>query len=311
MSAEWVGDGSPELSFEGNLVKCQLESSTGNVYNALWKEGAEGVTTGSHYWKLRFDNLGEYDGVFAGVTDLDRFKKGWATKGLMYGGNLSNGGALLVGEFGPRPKNGDVLGIYVVLEINSLKVYFDLNDSPLGLAFDVPKTVLTSVFPVVHFSGRGSASIEKVTQVPQSLVRPEPCHAGITGDWELVDGEFKIQSVVQALPTTVTMRLTKNEAGSTESYAVSLEVINHMGFTLERKGQDKPWETPGGRMSTMMGGSPELMELESNVNKLTGDPNVVELEGELLIVKNASAQMESKWKRYSTAKQPVTKNPFE
>jgi hypothetical protein len=310
MSGEWISDGSPELSSEGNLVKCQLERSSGNVYNALWKEG-EGLTAaGSQYWKLRFDNLGEHDGAFAGLTDLDKFKKGWATKGLLYGGNLSNGGALLVGEFGPRIGNGDVLGIFAVLENETLKVYFDLNEMPLGLAFDVPKTALNAAYPVVHFSGPGSATIERVGKHPTSLVRPLPTHVGITGDWELA--EFKIKSEVQdTFGMNVTMRFTKEDApGSGESYSVHLHVVNNIGFKLDRKDGKGPWTTPEARMSTMMGGTPEMMKLESTINQLTTSPSLVELSGAMLLVNNSAVEMESKWKRYSTEKQPVTQNPF-
>ncbi len=97
----WVSDGSSELSINGDRVTCNVdESSGGNVYNALWKEkeGDEGLQSGKSYWKLKLKDLKEGH-LFVGVTDLKLFKQGWSCKGLLYGGNLSNGGCLLVNIF--------------------------------------------------------------------------------------------------------------------------------------------------------------------------------------------------------------------
>src|SRR5688500_11703468 len=96
----WISDGSSEIAASGNEVSCTSSSPTGNVFNALWEDGS-GVIDGQHYWKLDIKALETNASVFVGVTDKAKFKQGWAIKGLLYGGNLSNGGALLVGEFGP------------------------------------------------------------------------------------------------------------------------------------------------------------------------------------------------------------------
>jgi len=95
------------------------------------------------------------------VTDESKLKAGWGFKGLLYGGNLSDGSGLLVGSFGPRLKNGDVVGILCDLsDPSKVKVYFDYNGSSLGLGFDVPRDTLgAEVVPAVHFSETGTASI--------------------------------------------------------------------------------------------------------------------------------------------------------
>jgi hypothetical protein len=103
----WVSDGSSEISIEGNRVSCKVDPSAGSqVYNALWKngDGDTGIQNGKAYWKVTCEKL--EDSLFVGVTDQEKFGKGWGCKGLLYGGNLSDGGSLLVSNFGPWPKTG-------------------------------------------------------------------------------------------------------------------------------------------------------------------------------------------------------------
>lgn len=162
----WTTDGSSELVVNGNKLVSQVSKSTGNVYNGIWKEDEVGLKSGKGYWKIKLEAI-EDSSLFLGVTDNDKFGKGWALKGLMFGGpgNLSSGGALLIGDFGPKPKSGNTIGIFVDMEGTNLKIYFDVNGSSLGLAFDVPKSTLKEVFPAVSFSGPGTISIEKVAGI--------------------------------------------------------------------------------------------------------------------------------------------------
>lgn len=72
----WVSDGSPEISIDGASVSCKVEESQGSsVYNALWKDGDAGLQSGTAYWKITLHELKEGN-LFAGVSDLTKFKKG-------------------------------------------------------------------------------------------------------------------------------------------------------------------------------------------------------------------------------------------
>lgn len=54
-----------------------------------------------------------------------------------------------------------------------LKIYFILNDEPLGLAFDVPLNTLDGLYPAVKFSGKGSVAVEEidVNEIP-TVIEP-------------------------------------------------------------------------------------------------------------------------------------------
>jgi len=309
MVGQWVSDGSSEIiiSADSSEIKCQLEGSDcGNVYNGLWKESNEGVTTGTHYWKIHITELGQ-ESIFVGLTDLDKFQKGWALKGLLYGGpgNLSNGSALIVSEYGPNIKCGNTVGILAVFE-EKLKVYFDVDGTPLGQAFNLPVSVLSGAFPVVHFSGNGKVSITKSSDIPTDLNRLESVYEGIEGDWKCIEYNGSPTPIKVTGVTGVTIGIFKNEEDDGKTYSVGLHVINYINFTLYQ--QDGIWKTSGG-MSTLMGGSHELMQLESQMKYLVQTATTVEVDGCVLVISNGS-NVTSKWERYSTAKSAVTENPF-
>lgn len=299
----WVSDGSPEIVIDGTEAQCQLESSGGNVYNALWKESEAGVSSGTHYWKVHVADL--KDSIFVGLTSLDKFKKGWAVKGLFYGGpgNLSNGSALIVSGFGKHIKSGDTVGILVVFADEKLKVYFDHNGSSLGQAFDLPASVLNGVFPVVHFSGKGKASISKVSEIPADLTRSVPVYEGIEGDWRCQ--ELNGQPPV----TDATLGIFKSESACDgKTYRIGLHVVNRTNGGIRFEGGT--WQPTGPMMSTRMLGPPEFMTLEDQMGKLIGSPSTVKLEGTSLVISNTAAGLTSKWKRYSSAPNVVTQDPF-
>jgi len=310
MTGQWISDGSAEIIITGDAseVECQLASGTsgGNVYNGLWKESEQGATAGTHYWKIHVTGLNP-NSIFVGLSDLEKFKKGWALKGLLFGGpgNLSNGSALIIGGYGPHIKSGNTVGILAVFEGEKLKVYFDLDGTPLGQAFDLPATVLNGVFPVVHFSGTGKASIVKSNDIPTKLNREEPVYEGIEGDWRCT--EYKGQQ--PSTSVTVGIFKDKEQVGEQVVFNASLHVINRIHYGLHQDAKSGNWKTTGG-MSTLMGGPPELMQLERQMSSLVGNPSRLDVEdGHVLVISNACGDT-SKWERYSTAKSAVTENPF-
>jgi hypothetical protein len=156
----WKTDGDSKSTVEGNALTC--DPPEGNVANAIWSSG---IKDGKAYWKVKMEN-GSAGCLFAGITDLDKLKPGWAGKGLLYGGNLSDGSGLLVGRFGPSLKAGDTLGILCEVTADVIRVYFDINGTSLGLAFDVPRATLgEEVFPSVHFSEKGTVSISAAESI--------------------------------------------------------------------------------------------------------------------------------------------------
>lgn len=319
----WVSDGSPELSTQGSQVTCTPNESAGSsVYNALWKssEGDAGLEAGKAYWKFKLEGGGDRAGVFVGITDLKKFQKGWGCKGLLYGGNLSDGGGLLVGNFGPWPKAGDVVGVYVDVDSSKIKMYLDINGRSLGLAFDVPRRTLGNIFPVLHFSESGGvASIEKcdgkkceqlrrqvrnfihillfLVEFPSSTTRQEDQFEGMEGNWKYVSGPFG------DLANSVNLNI---KAVDANRFRGSLRVINNIGVTISRDSPAREFKGAVG-MTTLMGGDPEMMKLESQMSQHMGGTFAVNC-GQLTIVEGDKT---STWSRFTPSVGTVTENPFQ
>lgn len=62
-------------------------------------------------------------------------------------GNLSDGSALLVSQFGDSIKQGDKVGILLRLSNADLKMFLFHNDRPLGLAFHVNAPYPKPLYP--------------------------------------------------------------------------------------------------------------------------------------------------------------------
>jgi len=227
---------------------------------------------------------------------LEKFKKGWGCKGLLYGGNLSNGGALLVSNFGPWPKAGDVVGVYLQIDEQTIKVSFDINGRALGCGFGVPRTTLGNVYPIMHFSeDGGKAIITKSDEIPPTT-RVEETFQGIFGHWEYVSGSFATHG------STPTLDIRQDG----DSINGSLRVVNTIRIAIKPKSEGGWTGQPG--MTTLMGGEPEMMQLENDMTALFSGTITLDEANNLTVT---SGNNSSVWNRYVPAKGTVTKNPFQ
>jgi len=302
--AHWQPDGSSGFTVDGNIVTHTDESGGGNIFNSLWDDGDGGVTSGSHYWKIHFDTLEDGGGV--GLTSKDLFKKGYACKSLSYSGNLSNGGALLVPSFGVAPCAGDTVGIFASFVDDRLKVYIDINGKTLGLAFDVPASTFTSVFPIVFFNSSGSANCHKENDPPGSIVRAATTFTGIEGDFkftELLEGNGNPLPVASELASTLTTKLRKD--GENE-FVWLTSVVNNIISRLWM--EDGSWKTSH-TQTRMMAGLPEHMEVEHKIIDLIGSLTSINIDdnGHLCA---KSDNLTSIWTRYDATPGPYVGEPF-
>lgn len=300
--AYWQPDGSSGFTVDGNTVTHIDESGGGNVFNCLWNEG-DGVTSGSHYWKIHFDTL--EDGGAAGVTSTGLFKEGYACKSLSYSGNLSTGGALLVSNFGAPPCAGDTVGIFASFEDDRLKVYIDLNGKSLGLAFDVPASTFDSIYPIVSFNTSGSAKCHKENEPPSSLARLSTAFTGIEGDWkfkELIQEDESPLAISSELQPKLTTKLRKD---AENEYVWTTSVVNNIISRLWL--EDDKWKTS--QVSTRMLGSPEDMEVERKIIDLIGALSSISVDdnGDLSV---KSDTLSSVWTRYDGSPGPYVGTPF-
>lgn len=296
--SQWISDGSGEFTINGNIVIHQSDKRGDNVFNCMWQEG-DGVSSGKHYWKIHFQTL--EDGAGVGITSKDHFKKGYACKGLKYLGNLSDGGSLLVANFGPAPKAGDIFGILVVFDYDRLKVYIDLNGTSLGLAFNIPASTFKSIFPFISFRRSGSATCTKQIEIPNTTNRTPGSFAGIEGDWRLTS--LQENGISLNLKTSPTSKIKREEANK---YSWFIKVVNNISTLLSV--EEGNWKTSC-TSSTKMLGSPDMMKFERTILKLLEGLNHINLEGNgHLSVK--SDRISSTFTRHDVVPQPYVGNPF-
>eukprot|EP00091_Calanus_sinicus_P025263 TRINITY_DN9537_c0_g1_i1.p2 TRINITY_DN9537_c0_g1~~TRINITY_DN9537_c0_g1_i1.p2 ORF type:complete len:121 (-),score=42.00 TRINITY_DN9537_c0_g1_i1:463-825(-) len=104
----WTVDTSGNTVASGGEVKHGGVEGWEKKGNAMWMD--EKVREGVHCWS--FDIVGG-NGMWLGVSTDENFGPGYKLKGLMYGGpgNLSDGGALVTGQWGPGFGEGDKIGM--------------------------------------------------------------------------------------------------------------------------------------------------------------------------------------------------------
>lgn len=300
--AHWQPDGSSGFTVEGNTVTHIDESGGGNVFNCLWNEG-DGETSGSHYWKVHFDTLEDGGGV--GITSADLFKQGYACRSISYCGNLSSGAALLVPTFGAPPCAGDTVGIFASFEDDRLKVYFDINGKSLGLAFDVPASTFSSIYPMVFFNTSGSAKCHKENERPSSIVRLCTAYTGIEGDWKFQDLLQECQTPLPISAELVPKLTTKLRKDGENEYVWSTSVVNNIISRLWF--EDGAWKTS--QISTRMIGSPEDMEVETKIIDLIGALSSITVDDDGNLTAK-SETLSSVWTRYDGSPGPYVGEPF-
>lgn len=304
----WItADGSSGFTIDGNILTydvSHIESEAededyDNVLNAMWQDG-DGVSSGKHYWKFEFLSL---DGeASVGLTSKDHFKRGYCIRAIEYLGNLSNGYGCLIGNFGPAPKEGDVIGILAVFEDDRLKVYIDVNAISLGLAFSVPASTFKSIFPFVSFHEKGSATCTKQLEIPNNTSRIDTIFTGIEGDWRLID--LKENGIASELPCSVTSKITKMP--EPHQYSWGVKVVNFFETVFSKV--DGNWKSSI-ILTTLMNGEPEAMKLEYSIGSLVKEVKAFELDenGNLLI---QSDKMSSTWTRYGAIPEPYVGELF-
>eukprot|EP00121_Abeoforma_whisleri_P015969 Awhi_evm1s14679 len=220
------------------------------------------------------------DGVWCGLTTEKKFAKGYKMKGLMYGGNLSNGSGLLSSHWGPPLKAGDELVVVCrkcpALE-TKLCVFIYLNSVPLGLAFRAHNPQ-EPVHPVVSFPGKGKESVKLLVDLDPSLYPCVPRSTvsvqinDIVGTWVLKNCEqideptFEDAKIVIKKCTPSQDDIMEIEIGDT--FHINIKVCNSISFRATRSFESGQW-TATPCQSTMMMAHPEhLANVESNMIKL-------------------------------------------
>lgn len=219
-------------------------------------------------------------------------------------GSLTNGS--FIRKFGPRPTEGDDIGILAIFEGDRLKVYIDVNGKSLGLAFNVPASTFKSIFPVVSFHTSGSATCIKQTEIPNTIDRVPRTFVGIEGDWKLIN--FEENGIISKLRIVPIAKIRMNLLFLFRlNYSLLVHATYGWWLRTNLSKENGVWKTSDTHSARLL--CPEMMKLEQSVASLIGGVTVIEIEtnGNLSI---KSDTISSTWTRYDTALGPFVGEPF-
>jgi hypothetical protein len=260
MGSHFQLDGSPTLACRANEVWVSEPARESTKFNALWKEGP-GLSARCPAAQCVEAHVLEGGDVWFGLADERRFGKGWACHGFSYGGNLSDGGALLRSQFGPRLEAGSVVALRSEVLDGALHVHVRVNGEGLGKAFQValPPDV-GPLFPLVSFStGPARVRLVRASCPPlESFLRgggASAARASPGGDWALPAAALLPPAAAAPLRDVVF-------SVDARRWALSARVANTMSVQL---GAAAPHAGSGQVLTTKMMPPPELQQLESSV----------------------------------------------
>merc|ERR1712117_675962 len=142
---------------------------------------------GARSWRI---SIKSGKGMWIGLGTEEKFGPGYRLYGLLYGGpgNLSDGGSLVTGGWGPQLQSGDTVDMMVTQSANNLKMEFSHNNSYLGTAFNIDGWTGGAPRPVVSLSSTSdSVSISNIGSDTFSRdTAPVPSDQ-LTGSWDTND----------------------------------------------------------------------------------------------------------------------------
>ena len=255
----WREDGSGQLAVEG----VEVRNTGGKKANAIWVAGEGG--TGEWTWTLGRSGSG---GLWVGVAEEARFGPGYQLKGLMFGGpgNLSDGSALVTGNWGPRLQPGDTLDMKLEVTGSAITLSFRHNNKPLGTAFDIANWTGGALRPVVSLTSKDQA----ITIAPSSLhadhfaLRSEPREGDVEGKWSTENVDL---TIIKESPT---------------SWRVSAQVANTISATVSLTEDGRL--TVGPLRTTLVAPPPHLQTREAAFSQLLSQLTKLTREGSNLVM---------------------------
>ena len=233
----WTLDTSGHLVSDEGQVTFKGEVKGDTKANAIWIESGEEMKEGARSWRI---SIKSGKGMWIGLGTEERFGPGYRLKGLLYGGpgNLSDGGSLVTGGWGPRFSDGDTVDMRMTLAGGNLSLEFALNNSYLGTAFTIDSWDWGQARPVVSLSSSGaSVSIRQLEDSLFPVKTATSACEGITGKWTCVSENYSLS-------------LSKlEESGS--MYGLSVKVGNSMNCKIEDR-EGAGWVMAGPAMTTQM-----------------------------------------------------------
>lgn len=270
----WQDDGGGHTAIfeENGGAGVRFTGADGSKGNALF--GVSGPTAGTRFYSF---SLTGPPGTWIGACTKDRFAPGWRLKGLLYGGpgNLSDGSALVTGQWGPEFGDGDSIGM-LVEQGDSVRIQYTKNGVGLGPAFNIAGWSSGDLYPCVSFDTEGQGVVVKEAPPPpsESFLKPGFAGGGIEGSWE---GRY-------------TLKIQK-DAATPSSYSVSIKVGNVMNGAVEGT-PEGGHRLVGPMMSSRMMPPPHLYALEQEVQGMMGELKGFKREGGSLVMEARGGRVE-------------------
>ena len=231
--------------------------------NAIW---IDEVVDEVQCWNFKITGG---SGVWLGVGTEDNFGPGYQLRGLMFGGpgNLSDGGALVTGHWGPRLGAGDDVVMRLEVRGDNITLAFSRNGEGLGVAYHIQGWGGGQLRPVVSLDSPGQGVVMSAGPVcGLECMAPAPGPApGIAGRWQHQGGECLL-SVEEEGPGV---------------WRVGIKVSNSMSCTVTETGGVF---SAGPVRSTRMMPSPEMQGMEARFRELLGGITRIAREGVGLVV---------------------------
>mmetsp|Transcript_23300 Transcript_23300/g.42122 ORF Transcript_23300/g.42122 Transcript_23300/m.42122 type:complete len:315 (-) Transcript_23300:34-978(-) len=269
----WTDDGSAAVKPGDSLMECKIQGApSGSPANAYFSK----PLTSGDYFEIDIVEMGD-SSPFVGVTSSAAFGQGWKCKGLLFGGpgNLSNGGALVRGEFGEELRKGMKIGVLVKMDAGSITVIFYQDGRCLGPAFAARRLSDAEVYPLLH-AGDGDHFCIRFPDRPAAELRRamggEALHPA-DGSWAL--SQLFVGPELHEFPLAVKMegQIVKLKVTvSSPDISCSFRIVNLLNFKATSIADVSlaPFEKlePFGPLaSTMMMGPESMMEVEAKISE--------------------------------------------
>lgn len=269
-NSSWLEDGSGDTQSAGDSVWVKEDVKQNQKLNALYKKWSYDVAKDN----VKCFEIVVDEGTTAsvGVTTKSKFGQGYKCKGLLFHGNLSDGGALVEGNWGPNPIKGDKVGVR--LSVNScrseMSVHYFLNGRALGCAFKESVSDLSGelLYPLVSFRGKIP---EKNTfvQVPD----PETTYSVLDRQQATVyeeheDDVYKGLWVSKSINDSVTdkIKLTISTHKYEGTLFLSAKIANILRTVIAKEGE--VWCGDGRVTQTFMMPSEDLVPIETAMTSI-------------------------------------------
>eukprot|EP01134_Creolimax_fragrantissima_P006296 CFRG6296T1 len=283
----WKQDAEGNFIVDGNTVTHASDKGDSKC-NVFWDKGGVGSEAiGSQYCEFKILSAAPSSCSWFGLTPPQFFKPGYQMKGMYYGGNLSDGGGLLKEQWGPKPKQGDIIGMHSMATETVLTVSYYLNGVLLGDAFTIPAPFPGRLYPTVSLNSRGDSVSIKECAFESRLAN----NGTVTKDWpeglwisdkELGNGKHPTLRIEK-------LELPRDNDGGC-SYSVSCKCANRIHTTLVNK-DDGTWSSSICMSSRMLAGA--WREAENRMNALLSEITNVEQtsEGQLVLHNKSESEL--------------------